>query len=112
MKPFRHDLTCYKGQTYDQNIFFRYKKTKAPVDLSGISAKAQVRPSPNSAYLTTSIHCTVYAEEGKINLALDADESALLKPGFYAWDLQMTDDTGVVVYSIEGQFIVTGRVTV
>ncbi len=110
--PIRKDLTLYKGQTYDQNIYFANKKTHDPLDLEGLTAKAQVRPSLNSPTLTVEMYCTVFGDEGKVNMALDADETAPLIPGFYEWDLQMTDSWDRVIYSIQGKFIITGRVTV
>lgn len=110
--PVRHDLTLYKGQTYSQNIYFEYEDSGDPIPLDGITAKAQVRPSLNSQKLTAEMLCTVYAEEGKVNLALDPEITAAIPNGFYAWDLKMTDEHGDVAYYIVGKFIVGGRVTV
>ena len=109
VEPVRHDLKCYKGQTWSQDIFFKQNKTA--VDLTGVTAAAQIRPSENSPVLTADISVTVYGSEGKINLYLSDSQTAKLKPGFYAWDLKATDGQDVVTYWIKGQFIVTGRVT-
>lgn len=109
--PIRHDLTCYKGQTYSQNIRFTYKSTGEPIPLDGITAKAQIRPSQNSAILTEDLTCVVYPSEGKVSLSLTQEQTASIPKGFYAWDLKMTDASGDVAYYIEGKFIVTGRVT-
>lgn len=110
-KPIRRDLTLWKGQTYSQNIWFTYETTKQPIPLDGITAKAEIRPSYNSKVLIATLICTVYANEGKVNLALDAETTAAIAPGIYAWDLKMTDQSGQVAYYIEGKFIVDGRVT-
>ena len=108
--PVRKDLTCYKGQTYSQDMYF--KQNSQPVDLTGIIAKAQIRPSENSETLTAEFSCGIVPVEGKLTLSLAADVTAELAPGFYAWDLQMTDSNDLVQYWIKGKFIVSGRVTV
>lgn len=108
--PVRKDLTCYKGQTYSQDMFFKQDNKVYP--LTGITAKAQIRPSENSTILTAELDCTVSAEEGKLNLALDAETTAALNPGTYAWDLKATDENDEIRYWVKGHFIVEGRVTV
>lgn len=110
-KPVRRDLTLYKGQTYSQNIYFKYKATKEPIPLDGITAKAKVRPSNNSNILIAELVCTVYAAEGKVNLSLTDEVTALIPDGIFAWDLKMTDESGNVAYYIKGKFLVDGRVT-
>lgn len=110
-KPIRQDLYCYKGQTYSQNIYFTYRATKTIKPLTGITAEAEVRPSPNSTTLTATLTCSVYANEGRINLAMDATTTAGLNPGTYAWDLKATNADQEVEYYLCGKFIVDGRVT-
>lgn len=110
-KPVRRDLTLYKGQTYSQNIYFKYKQTHDPIPLDGITAKAKIRPSNNSTILIAEFDCTVYASEGKVNLSLDTGTTALIPDGIYAWDLKMTDESGNVAYYVKGKVIVDGRVT-
>ena len=111
-QPIRQDLTCYKGQTYSQNIYFQYKATHQPIPLDGITGKSQIRPSDNSQTLTAEFTITIYAEEGKVNLSLDAETTAAIAPGSYAYDLKFTDSSDRIGYWIKGQFIVNGRVTV
>ena len=111
-KPIRYDLVVYKGQTYDQNIWFRHKSTKTPVSLDGVTAKAQIRPSQNSPKLSAEIVTTVYPDEGKINILLDADTTEAMAPGFYEWDLRTEDENDIVKYFFAGKVVVTGRVTV
>lgn len=109
-KPIKHDLTLYKGQTYCQNIYFEYDDG-TPIPLDGITARSQVRQFKNSKRLNAEFVCTVYGSEGKVNLWLDPEITAVIPVGKYAWDLKMTDESGNVAYYIEGDFIVDGRVT-
>ena len=110
IKPVRHDLTCYKGQTFLQQIYFERKNL--PWALTYQTAKAEIRPSENSTRLIKAFECSVYDAEGMIELYLSPTETAQLQHGFYVWDIKTTDENGNVIPWIYGQFIVTGRVTV
>lgn len=109
IKPVRHDLTCYRGQTFLQQIY--YKRSDQPWPLTGLTAKVEIRPSENSTRITKQMDCTVYDDVGMIELSMNAAETAQLQPGFYVWDLKTTDESDNVIYWLKGQFIVTGRVT-
>ena len=110
MEPVRKDLLCYKGQTYRQNLYFKQNGEVYP--LTGITAKAEIRPRENSEVLTAELDVSVAEEEGKITLFMDAATTANLAPGFYYYDLKAVDESEEVQYWIKGKFIVTGRVTV
>ena len=107
--PARHDLHCYKGQTYKQNLYFKSKGV--PVDLTGVTAKAQIRPEENSETLTAAFSVMVTGADGKISLGLTDEVTAALRDGVYFWDLKISGAQGVR-YWIRGKFIVEGRVTV
>lgn len=109
-QPIKHDLTCYKGQSFSQNLYFKQGGKIYPLD--GFTAKSQIRPSDNSETLIAEFVCTITAAEGKLNLTLDHETTAALKPGFYVWDLKMASGWDTVRYWIRGKFIVSGRVTV
>lgn len=110
MEPVRKDLTCYKGQTYRQNLYFKQNGEVYP--LTGITAKAEIRPRENSTNLIAEFSITVAEEEGRITLFLDAPTTASIAPGFYYYDLKAVNESEEVQYWIKGKFIVTGRVTV
>ena len=109
--PVEKNLTCYKGQTFSQNIYFQYKKTQQPIPLDGMTVRSQIRPSENNKRLTAEFRITVYGSEGQVNMYLDAETTAMIPVGTYAWDLKMTDGMDRVAYWIKGQFTVCGRVT-
>ena len=110
IKPVRNDLQCYKGQTFIQPILF--ERSKHPWPLSGLAAKAQIRPSENSTKLIAEMTATVYDADGLIELYLNSGQTAAIEPGFYTWDLKTTNEHGDVIPWLYGQFIVTGRTTV
>lgn len=108
-QPIVVDLTCYKGQSFSQNMYFKKNGVVFPLD--GMTAKSQIRPSDNSETLIAEFICTITAEEGKLNISLDHETTAALRPGFYVWDLKTTSGWDTVRYWIRGKFIVSGRVT-
>lgn len=107
--PVEHNLYCYRGQSWKKTLYFEIGDEI--LDLSGMTAKAQIRPTENNAILTAEINCTVFATEGKMILELSSDETAKITPGTYNYDVQMTDSFGNVTYYIYGDFIMKGRVT-
>lgn len=109
MKPAEHTLYCYKGQTYQQNFYF--KQNKQPIDLTGITARAQIRPAENDEKLIAAFDVSVVGSQGKVTLRLSDEVTAAICPGKYFWDLRMEDSEGEVAYYIAGAFIVNGRVT-
>ena len=109
----RHDIRIKRGESYRQDLLFVYKNSGEIADLSEAAAKAQVRPSKDSPILTQEITCEKFDDEGRVQLSISAEDTAEINPGFYEWDLKLTDSqNGEIAYYIWGQFLVTGRVTI
>ena len=108
-KPVYHDLYCYKGQTYEQNLYF--KQNKQPIDLTGITFRSQIRPAENSPVLVAEFDVVTDAEIGKVSLNLTAEQTSAIRDSAYFWDLKATDESDIVKYWVRGKFIVSGRVT-
>lgn len=108
--PKKYDFKCYKGQTWRQSIFF--KQNDEPIDLSGITAKSQIRKEQNGHYIVADIDCTVNASEGRITLSMSAETTSKINSGAYVYDVKCTDENDEVTYYIYGNFNVIGRVTV
>lgn len=106
----RYDLTIYKGATYTKDAWF--SEDDVPMDFTGCSAKAQIRPIENSPMLTAEFDIDMEPTEGHIQLCLDADATARINAGSYVWDLQLVDTDGIVLYYIYGKVHVKGRTTV
>ena len=112
-EPIIQNFTCYKGQSWCQNLRFKVVdgETKTTWDMTGYTAKAEIRPSENSPKLTADLHAEVTGVEGMISLALTPEQTAATKPGFYAYDLKTISPTGKIKYWLKGQFLFSGRVT-
>lgn len=107
--PVEKNLSCYKGQTYEQNFYF--KRNKMPIDLTGITFRSQVRPEENSQTLTAEFAVLMDAEAGKVSLNLTDAQTAALRDGVYFWDMKAVDGADIVKYWVRGKFFVSGRVT-
>ena len=108
--PKQYNLTCYRGQTWTQNIYLE-DKNHTPIDLTGYTVRSQVRPSENSTTLTQEVTCSVDIERGKVSLIIPAANTATILPGKYVYDVKFVDTNNEVTYYICGDFIVKGRVT-
>lgn len=106
----RYDLEIYKGATYRKTAWF--KQNKQPIDLTGYSAKAQIRPSLNSETLTVELTVEIDLEEGAITMGIEPEITATLPQSIQEWDLQVIDPDGIVYYYIYGKVYIIGRVTV
>lgn len=109
MKPANHNLYCYRGETYEQNVYF--SQNGVPMDLSGANAKAQIREHEHDNAVVAEFDIAIVPAEGKITLSLNDAITSTLEPKYYVYDLKITSNS-IVTYWLRGKFIVDGRVTV
>jgi hypothetical protein len=113
VKPAKYNTTCPQGATYD--IQFTYKINKFPVNLTGYSARMQVRESyssPNTLVsLSTGSGITLGESAGTINILISAVETAAFTPNTYIYDIELVSPNQSVIRIVEGSFIVTPEVT-
>lgn len=110
-----HHLVIDQGATLRES--FTYKDSdNAVVDLTGYTARSQVRSSYTSA--TTILNLTsqagtltITANTGTIAFNVSATTTAALTPGNYVWDLELVDATGIVTRLVGGTCTVTPEVT-
>lgn len=113
MKPAVYDLDVYKGDTCA--FFVRlWEKTvdgvaSNPVDLTGATAKAQIRIVPSALDVLAEFACEVTTNPGVVKLSLPATITSNLSPG--VWDLEITFADGVVQTYLKGNVSVTNEVT-
>ena len=113
-RPTRQDFICWKGQSWNRNcrFFVGEGENERIVDMTGWTAKAEIRPEENSDILLADLNAAVTGVEGMVSLALRAEQSAALWDGTYYWDLYTIEPNGEKKYWLYGKFIVKGRVTV
>jgi hypothetical protein len=84
-----------------------------PLDLTVYTVRGQVRKTYTSSS-SYAFACTKLISQGpgKIKIELSPDQTGMMKPGRYVYDIEIVHNTGIpVVRVIEGQVTVTPRVT-
>jgi hypothetical protein len=105
------DLAITRGDDY--RVVVSLATNGAPFNLTGYTAKAQIRPSTaTGATLTAEFDVTIDspATDGTITLELGHAVTEALTSGGY-WDLQITDGTGWVSTVVSGAVTLVPDVT-
>ena len=109
-----YKIWCEQGATF--NLFFTWKSTSGtPIDLSGMTARMQVRktksdPDLIASFTTANGRITLGGVAGTVTVIMSAADTAVLTPGVYAYDLEIVNGPEVTRV-IEGSFTVDGEVT-
>ena len=112
MNPGRYNITVYQGTTFALSPV--WKVDNLPVNLTGYSAKMQVRDISNNLIVelsTSNGKIVITPGIGQIALALTAAQTAALAVGNYNYDLNLTDSASNVYKILEGAFILKASVT-
>jgi len=109
---------CEKGATFYYELIWEKEVSDdvfSPVDLTGFSAKMQVRKDVGSSLIielsTANNRITFDSLNGKIILKISASDTSALVPGSYKYDLELTTPEGFVISFIYGSFDIIGRIT-
>ena len=105
---YKQDFTVKRGETFRKDIYF--KNNNEPFDLTGYTAKSQIRPSVESNQLIAEINCTIYPKEGIVHLELSKETTYNISAGNYFYDLCLTKDE-VNIYYLQGRFILIKYIT-
>lgn len=107
-----NNLVVNAGADFSQSFTLEGSETNSAFDLTGYTAAAQMRKwagSSSSTTFDTSIE--IPSTAGKILIKLTSDQTIVLKPGRYVYDVVITDEFGVKNRVIEGMVLVTEGVT-
>lgn len=107
-----HDITIPQGTTWSLDLV--YKRGDAPVNLTGASARMQLRTSydaPTAAIsLTHTSGITLGGTAGTIEVSLTDVQTSALPAGRYVYDLELVLNNEVTRL-IEGVAVCTPEVT-
>ena len=92
MAPAELDLILRTGDT--EQITLNLSNEGTPVNITGRTYAAQIRPEPLSSTIIASFSCVITdAAGGVVVCTLTAAETATLAPTIGVWDLQETNAT-------------------
>lgn len=107
------NLVCPQGATFRRTL--TWKTGVTPINLTGYSARMQVRETHDSSTVVASITSgngiTLGGSAGTIELYLSNTTTANIRSGFYVYDLEVVAPNADVSRLIEGKFEVTPEVT-
>lgn len=111
----RAKLTIDQGSTW-RAILTAKGSDRVPIDLTGYTARMQVRPSIPSATVLANLTTENGGIEieplaGEITLMLTDEQTAALPSGTWVYDLELVSAGGEVTRTIEGGFVVRPEVT-
>lgn len=113
MTPGRINFTCPQGSTFSRHLV--YKIDDVPVNLTGYSARMQVRELHDSdqylIYLQENSGITLGGSAGTIDILIDDTITADFITGDHVYDLEVESSSGITDRLIEGRFLVTPEVT-
>lgn len=107
-------LTCNQGSTFTRRLV--YKINHEVVNLTGYSARMQVRPNYGSdnlvVNLSTGNGITITGATGTIVITITAGATTNIIAGTYLYDIELVAPDTTVQRILEGKFVVKPEVTV
>jgi len=109
-----YNIIADQGATFARSLVYK-DSTGTPVNLTGYTAKMQVRPIPGSTDLvlelsTSNGRITLGGSAGTVTLSVPA-ANMNFSAGEYAYDLELTSGAGAVTRLVMGAFLMRGEVT-
>ena len=103
-------------QGADWYVNFTYKDPSGTaINLTGYTAALQVRTSPLAKTTVLSLAVgsgiTITAVNGLIAVHATATQTGNIAPGLYAYDLEITSNSGIVTRLVQGTIQISAQVT-
>ena len=110
-----YDFTLEQGATFKLELEW-IDNNDAPVNLTGYTARMQIRYKKKTGDLATSLTTengliTLYPDTGVIELEIEATETEILSIGKSVYDLELESADGIVYRVMEGVVTISGEVT-
>lgn len=111
----KHNFLCEQGATFNPIVTWK-DESETLVDLTGYTARMHVRPTIASAIITIQLttensRITLGGAAGTIELLITDEDTELLAPGTYKYDLEMVSSIDTVIRLLKGNFKVDPEVT-
>ena len=111
MTAANHNLTIDQGSDFAIDLII--SEAGVVKNLSGYSARAQMRTTKSTSTVAATFTCTITsATGGALKIELPNATSSAMSPGKYYYDLELYTNNNVIVARImQGTVIVTPEVT-
>jgi hypothetical protein len=113
MTPGKLNFVCPQGSTFRRTLTYKIETT--PVNLTGYSARLQVRETHDSTdyivFLTNGSGITLGGSAGTIDIVIPDSTTTNFITGDHVYDLEVESSSGITDRLIEGRFNVTPEVT-
>jgi len=104
-EKYTYDFEIVRGDSFDREIIFD------GIDLTGMSAQAQIRPKAGSEDLTAEFACTMDYDRAAARITLTSAQSMAIAAGKYEYDVALVSMDGFVRHYLGGKFVIRECVT-
>lgn len=110
-----YDIVCEQGASFLRTLVWQ-DENETPINLTGYTARMQVRPTVQSNTVLVSLTTengaiTLGGATGEVRLELTATQTNALPAGRAVYDLELVSTYGFVTRLVEGSFTVKAQVT-
>ena len=114
MIPGKYNMVCPQGSTF--NLQLTYEIEDVPVDLTGYTARMQVREKHTSTrkvldLTTENGGLATGGAAGTIEILVSESDTTAITAKDYVYDLELVSSSDIVTRILEGKFLVTPEVT-
>lgn len=103
------NLIIDQGATYQVSLDITDEEDQV-IDLTGYTGAAQIRKHYTSSN-SVSFSVTVVPVDGVVQLSLSANQTSTIAAGRYVYDVELTNQSGVISRVVEGIVTVTPQAT-
>ncbi len=116
----RMDLRIKQGSTFGPMRFEMINPDDSPVDLTGVTIRAQIRHAALDATVVVDLDCQIVdAMAGWFEMGLSDEQTRLIEAGEsigdpdsqFVWDMELEDSSGRVIPLYHGDVLVLREVT-
>lgn len=112
----KYNFTIYQGETFDKTLTWKTGDPKNPVDLTGYTARMQIRKKYGSSILleltTENSRISLGTTAGTIQIIISASDTAAIDWSSAIYDLELISGSGIVKRLLQGTIKVSREVTV
>jgi len=108
MSVYTSNISIYTGTNFEQT--YTLEDGAGPINLTGYTIISKMKKHPTSLSSTTFSSSTVNVSAGRIKISLSPEQTIILKPGKYVYDIILYKN-GQATRIVEGEVFVKKSVT-